>query len=486
MMTDQPAPPEQKAERFRIRQDLIRPLPSQNKALNEMYSKEYVLFGGSAGPGKSYWLRWALVELLMYWHAKLGLSGVRVGLFCETYGSLKDRHISEIAKPLPHGFPHWLGEIKDSKTDGLGFYLPERYGGGVILLRNLDDPGKYQSVQFAAIAVDELTKNPKDKFDQLRARKRWPGIDHSPFLAASNPGSIGHAWVKKLWLDRDFSGDDSELNPDSFSFIPAKGSENPHLPASYWATLKTLPPKLRKAMEEGNWDVYEGQYFGEWNRDLHVCEPFEIPKHWKRHVAFDYGFAKPSCVLWFATSSDGQVRYVYRELYKTGLTYPALAKLICEMTPLDEQVRFAVGDPAIWGDRPKNDQEAGPSGGEQMLEILAKRNIRLFKANNDRIQGWQKLRQLLLPVMLPDKREAGRFRVFSTCTNFIRTVPTLIHDQLRPEDLDSDGEDHAADAWRYGETAEDEIKRQLSKAGAYLARADELAAVKNYGIGFGR
>src|SRR5690606_34283710 len=118
----------------------------------------------------------------------------------ETYPELKDRQISKIQME----FPGWLGELKDTKADGFGFFLHEEFGGGAILLRNLDKPDKYQGAEFAAIAVDELTKTTYTTFNFLRGSLRWPGMTQTPFIAATNPGGIGHLWVKRLWIDGDF------------------------------------------------------------------------------------------------------------------------------------------------------------------------------------------------------------------------------------------------------------------------------------------
>ena len=426
-----------------LRNDVIQPLIKQRELLDAMYRHEYVLFGGAAGGGKSHILRWAAVELLLHWTQTLGLRGVRVGLFCEDYPALKDRHISKLGE-----FPAWLGEVKDTTEDGLCYFLRPAYGGGKIALRNLDDPSKYQSTEFAAILVDELTRNERQHFDDLRFRKRWPGITHSPFIAATNPGGVGHAWVKKLWIDRDFSGDDSGLTPASFVFIPSFAKENPHLPPSYWQTLHSLPPMMRKAMEEGSWDLFAGQYFADWRRDQHVCTPFAIPKTWRRMIGCDYGFAKPSSVGWWARDPEGDW-YRYRELYRTGLTYLALAREILERTPLAERIDYAVFDPAIWGDRAKQDEVPGDSGGQQMTDLLGVRGITVVRANHDRLNGWAACRQLLQLRPGPDGTQVAKLHIFSTCDAFIRTVPSLVHDAHRVEDVDTDGEDHCGDEWRY-------------------------------------
>src|SRR6185437_6107054 len=129
------------------------------------------------------------------------------------------------------------------------FRLHRQFGGGVLALRNLDDPSKYQSAEFAAIGVDELTKHPKETFDFLRFRLRWPGVEHPKFLAATNPGGVGHPWVKDLWINRRFP---DELKPlsNQFAFVHAKATDNPHLTQSYWDSLRTLPPDMAKKYVE--------------------------------------------------------------------------------------------------------------------------------------------------------------------------------------------------------------------------------------------
>ena len=427
-----------------------------------MPQREYILFGGAAGPGKSYVLRWALVELLLTW-AGQGYRNVRVGLFCEDYPSLMDRQISRIKRE----FPSWLGVLKESRDEGFAFHLDDDYGGGIIALRNLADPAKYASAEFAAIAVDELTKNNRQTFDDLRFRKRWPGIEHSPFLAASNPGSVGHAWVKKLWVDRDFSGDDSRFDPDSFLFIPARAGENPYLPQSYWDTLNSLPSDMRRAMLEGDWNVFAGQVFSEWRRDLHVCRPFPIPPEWTRWMGIDYGFAAPFCALWFARTPDKATVYIYRELYETDLSAREQARRI-RLASGGENIQLRLADPSMWARR-EGRSDITPKGpratvGNSFAQEYAQERILLSRANNNRLAGKNWVHEALAWLIDPAKRIVPpRLQVFETCTNVIRTLPALPYDRINSEDVDTDAEDHAYDSLRYGLGAE---KRQEQSAQA--------------------
>src|SRR3990167_3228258 len=138
--------------------------PRQTEAVEAIKKFKYVLYGGAKGGGKSYWLRWILLALLLK-YARDGFKGVRVALFCEDYPALKDRQITKIAAE----FPQWLGVLADSSIEGMSFKLHPKYGSGVLALRNLDDPSKYASSEFADIGIDELTKNEREVFDQLRS-----------------------------------------------------------------------------------------------------------------------------------------------------------------------------------------------------------------------------------------------------------------------------------------------------------------------------
>lgn len=293
--------------------------PKQLEAKDVVKTHKYILYGGSAGGGKSYWLRWMGLYLLMYYYAKYDIKGIRVGLFCEDYPALRERHLSKI----PYEFPSWLGELNRSEHE---FRLKDEFGGGVLAFRNLDDPSKYLSSEFASELVDELTKNKRETFDFLTLRLRWPGIPDTKFLAATNPGEIGHGWVKKLWINKDFSGE--SYDPLEFKFIKAMYLDNRFIESSYEKQLNALPDTLRRAYKDGDWDIFAGQYFTEFRRDIHVCEPFEIPKTFQKFGGIDYGYTAPSAVVWCAYDKAFDTIYVYNELYRKGLTYSDLAKEI--------------------------------------------------------------------------------------------------------------------------------------------------------------
>lgn len=397
-------------------------------------NKKYTLFGGSAGPGKSYWLRWYAIRTLIKWGKEFNLRGIRGALFCEDYPTLKDRQISKMEVE----FPKWLGQIKDTKTDGLGFHIAPQFGGHVLALRNLDDPSKYLSSEFAIIAVEELTQNPADTFHRLRSRLRWTKIDNPKFIAATNPGGIGHDWVRKYWIDKNFPIEEQES--EQFSYVPALPTDNPHLAESYISTLKSLPEKLRKAYLEGNWDVFEGQFFTEWDVNKHVVEPFIIPESWVRLRSIDPSgrSGTTSCHL-YAIDYDGTV-YVTHEHYKSGLDTDEHAKQI-NLLSQDKDIKYTVIDVSAFS------KLGLPESQAEIFERYGVTN--LVPADKKRIPGWNVVHQYLR------LNEFGqpKLKIFKNCENLIRTLPLAIHDDKNPEDVKSfwDGAEHldALDELRY-------------------------------------
>lgn len=399
----------------------------QQEASRLVKKHKYVLYGGALGGGKSYFLRWKLIRILLAYAARGNLN-VMVGLFCEDYPALKDRHLSKIR----YEFPEWLGEYNSTDHN---FTLYPEFGGGVIAFRNLDDPSKYMSTEFAAIAIDELTKNTEDDFVFLRTRLRWPGIGNTRFIGATNPGGKGHLWVKRLWIDKNFTSYEQER--DEFVYVQALLKDNPHLnDPAYLKSLGSLPEEKRRAYLEGDWDLYEGQYFAEWREEKHVITPFEVPFHWPKFRSIDISGRNgiTSC-HWYAVGFDGEV-YVYREHYASGMDSDQHADRIRELSS-DEEYVYTVIDSSAF------DRAGYP---ETTHEIYERRGVYgLVRSSKNRLMGWDLVHQYLRH----DEKMRPKLRVFSTCVNMIRTIPSLVYDANNIQDVDSRGEDHAADDLRY-------------------------------------
>lgn len=397
-----------------------------------------MLYGGSRGPGKSYWLRWQSIAMLVGWAEHYKIEGITAGLFCETFPTLKKRQLSKIEKEVPS----YIGTVKDSKAHGLALHLTKALGGGILFLGNLDDASKYQSSEFAFIAVDELTKNPFSTFDELRGSMRFPGIPNPKFLGATNPGGIGHLWVKALFVDRDFSGHPQlQKIKHKFAFVRALPGDNPYLTEQYYEqVLGTLSEDLEQAWRYGSWTSFKGQVFKEWNPTIHICPPRNIPSHWIRRRGIDPGYTQPACVLWSATDPHTGRIYIYREAYGPGVTDEDMAKLIKQASGTEVyQVSFA--DPALW--QPKNMEGKVSSGADEFIA----QGIAIVKGDNKRLNGKAKVHRVLAPLA---DGEPGLV-VFETCRNLIRTLPALVYSEKagQLEDVDTDGEDHAYDCLRY-------------------------------------
>lgn len=231
----------------------------------------------------------------------------------------------------------------------------------------------------------------------------------------------------------------------------------------YIDRLRALPEKLRRAYLEGDRDVFDGQYFDEFRRKLHVTHP-QIPIEGvrKRIVAFDYGYSNPSAVYRLALMNSGEV-IVYRELYVTKQTYRQLGLRIKAMTTAAEEIDAYIADPAIVN---KKNEVTGTSAKQEFAAV----GIGLTPAQNSRVDGWNIVRRYLQPLRNPNNgRKTALLKIAKNCVELIRTLPMLQHDPRNNEDLDTRQEDHAADALRYG----------LMHLGIRIISPDEIAALND-------
>jgi len=328
-----------------------------------------------------------------------------------------------------------------------------------------DDVMRYQGQAFNWIGFDELTQWPTPyAWNYMRSRLRSTKAANLPLYmrATSNPGGPGHHWVKKTFIDPEVPGnpfwardeDGSVITwPKGHSkegeplfkrkFIPATLFDNPYLSEDgmYEANLLSLPEHQRRQLLEGDWDINEGAAFPEFNRKVHVVEPYDIPSNWARFRAADYGYGSYTGVVWFAIVPGTEQLVVYREMYVSKVIATDLADMILDIEE-GEKIRYGVLDSSLWHNR----GDTGPSLAEQMI-LKGCRWRPADRSKGSRVAGKNEIHRRL---QIDEFTQEPRLVIFSTCTNLISQLPSLPLSKNNPEDVDTTAEDHLYDALRYG------------------------------------
>lgn len=402
-----------------------RPNPRQEAFL--LAKNRYVAYGGARGGGKSWALRRKCILLALRY------SGIRILLLRRTLTELHENHTLPMTAEV--------AGLARYKADERAVIFPN---GSRIRLGYCDgesDLPQYQGQEYDVICIDEATQFSELQFRCLCACMRGgkPGFPKRCYLTC-NPGGPGHAWVKRLFIDRAF---EKSERPEDYAFIPARVTDNVFLMDScpdYVRQLECLPEPLRRAWLDGDWNVFAGQFFSEFRRDVHAVEPFEIPGHWMRYYVNDYGLDMLAG-LWIALSPDGRA-YVYREIYESGLVASTAAKKIRTCESPGENVSVRLAPPDLWG-RAKD-------SGKSIIEIFAENGLYFSRCEASREAGWMALREWLRPFE-ERGRKTARLRIFTTCPNLLRTLPQLEYDRRRPNDAATEPHEltHAPDALRY-------------------------------------
>jgi hypothetical protein len=400
-------------------------------------SEREVFYGGARGGGKSYAM---LVDPLRY----CSKAHHRALLIRRTMPELRDL-ISKSQLLYSKAYPgaKWREQEKEWRFPS-GAKIEFGYA------ENMTDVLRYQGQSYTWIGIDELPQYPSpDIYNFLRSSLRSVDKDIPVYLRATgNPGNIGSQWVKEMFVDPAEPNTAFEIKIDTpvgvktitRRFIPAKLQDNPYLMQTddYYAMLASLPDTQRKQFLDGDWDAYEDSAFPEFSRPVHVVEPFEIPKGWYRFRAADWGYSSPACVLWFAVDYNNNL-WVYRELYTSKITADVFARKVIELES-GEYIQYGVLDSSTWAKR----GDVGPSIAETMIQQGC-RWRQSDRSPKSRISGKLEIHKRLSM----NGKEPG-LRVFNNCRNLIRTITTLPVDNKNPEDVDTNAEDHAYDALRYG------------------------------------
>lgn len=423
------------------------PQPGPQHALVECPFTE-ILFGGSRGGGKTDGIlgKWAIKS----WRYQSAFNGV---FFRKEMPQSDD--LIERAKEL------YLPQGAEWREQPRSFRMP---GGGRIRFRpleNVADAQKYQGQNLTDAAVEEAGNYPDPvPIDMLFGALRSKGGVPIQLILTANPGGPGQQWIKARYIDPAPMGRVPLIRklPNGaehrYIYIPSRVQDNHILlnnDPTYIDRLYLVgSDALVRAWLEGDWSVVTGAFFDCWSPSRHILRPFPIPSHWTRFASFDWGSAKPFSVGWWAIS-DGHVtpdgRWLppgamvrYREWYGAsgpnkgiGLPTVEIARGI-KARETGDKMDYRIADPACFT----------PGAGPSHAEVMLSEGIIFRKADNSRVTGWIHMRDRLI-----GQDNAPMMFVFSTCTDFIRTVPALQHDITKAEDVDTNGEDHAGDECRY-------------------------------------
>jgi phage terminase large subunit len=398
-----------------------------------------IFYGGAAGGGKSDSLLMAGVI------AALSFPGCNVGYFRRQYPQLEGPGGAIMrSHSILNGIAKYNGSLRR-------WTFPNNSVIQFCHAKNEEDVYNYQSQQFDVLLIDESTHFTRFQVRYSLTRNRATVKGVIPFCAlGSNPGNIGHGWHKKEFIDVGPPGivHRVEVEPGQYEthlFIPSFLHDNQVLEQrdpGYRATLEAQPEEIRKALLEGDWNVFAGQYFKSFRAHKHVIDPFEIPESWQKFRAMDWGYAAPCAVLWFAVDPASYRVYVYKEIYITEKRPEEVADMILR-SDNGEEIRYMKASPDIWQERGLTSKQ---TGGESIGEVFQQSGVYLESADNRRIMGWSRVRDYLADG--PDGKPM--LQIFNTCQNLIRTLPELIHDTRNVEDVDGNCEDHAPEALRYG------------------------------------
>lgn len=415
--------------------------PKQKLFLSTVEKTPVTFYGGAKGGGKSKGLRSImLLRRLVY-------AGSYGAIFRRTYPELEGNHIRPLLEDYPFLRQYW-NESKKLIT------LPNGSTLQFCHCNNEIDVSLYQGREFHDLGVDEAGEWSEGMFRTLHGSNRSskPGIKARTILTG-NPGGVGHKWLKRLFIERNFNEFEREAD---YAFVQARVEDNKALldnDPDYVMKLKAQPNEtLRKAYLDGDWDIFAGQFFGEIRRDVHMVKPFNIPPHWTRFGAYDFGFNHPAAFGWFAVDEDGNV-YLYRELVKAQMRVDQFCRELNRYSDTAELMPIVAGHDC-WAKKNVLSESSPPT----IAEEFAKHEIILRRAIIDRIQGAAQLRKYLAWQTLASGRTKPRLFIFETCPVTYETLTRVQHDPDNVEDVlkvdatqgDPLSGDDAYDMIRYG------------------------------------
>ena len=383
--------------------------------------RRFIAYGGARGGGKS----WAIDHKAPL--MALRYAGIKILLLRRTYKDLERNHV-RVLEPM-------LKSIARYNRQEKCFRFPN---GSILELgycASESDVLQYQGQEYDIIIIDEATQFTEFQFETLTACLRGANTFPKRIYLTCNPGGVGHEWVKRRFISRRYKETE---NPEDYEFISATVFDNKVLlenDPGYVDMLNNLSEGLRQAWRDGNWDMLAGQYFSEFDRNVHVIEPFVIPKYWKKYRTIDYGLDCLAC-LWIAIDESGDY-YIYREYAEEDKVISEGAEDILSLS-FHEDIIYTVAPDDLWA----RSQETAKC----KADIFRENGLPLLKGNRNRETGWLAVKELLTV-----KNHESRLKIFNNCVQLIECLPALQRDAKKPTDCMTEphGITHLPDALRY-------------------------------------
>lgn len=422
---------------------------------------KHVGVGGAAGPGKSRFGRETL-----FWFAQ-HVPGLHALLLRKTHKDLDQSHL----RFLPHEVAQRGGQWRVS--DRVAVFPHEGQPDSIIRAGHMETAGdveNYLSSEYDIIFPDELVTFDRDPMLELFSRVRTTNphmyalrgkaatqtdskMDGSFVLTATNPGGRGALWVRDFFVTKRVDAATfPSYNPTRWKFFQARLEDNPYMSSGYREALENLPTMRRRQLLDGDWYAYEGQFFSEWTPDQHVVDR-PLVKGLECFASMDWGYNAPGCVLFWFCLPDGryhiahEYKFAEQSAEEVAIQIHAIAKSLGV-----KRLRYLSCDPAMW-------QRTGAGRGESIAETLIRRGLPARKSDNDRFNGWLRCHELLRIREGTDPW----LTVSPACAYLSRTIPAMLQDKKDPDDLDTTGDDHAVDAFRYGAMSRPSPTRFASK-----------------------
>ena len=422
-------------KKSKVLSDYMNPTDKQRYAMEHLGTGAYIFWGGARGGGKTHFSLMAAV------YCSRKFPGLRTVAIRETYPELEECFIENLQEKYPEDVFNYT--YRD-KTRTAKFK-----NGSSIIFRSCDNEDaarRIRGLEFQFMIIDEANNLDYKTIERLRGSlRRTKDMPFMPtLLMTGNPGGRSDLYFKTHYIYPDYKRwEKNELKyKDKYIFIPAKVYDNPYIGSEYIENLEGLSDDLRRAWLDGDWNIFEGQFFTMWDEKAHVVQRFAIPDDWERKASIDLGYTTrhPTCVYFAAQDPVYKTLYLYDEYVASGVPEQFAREIKSKMG--DQPFTQFFADPSMFGDTKNRLMEISTA------QIFRNEGIFLLPANNNRVDGWRVMKQWLYW----GERQKPMLRVFENCTYFRETIPSLTYDRRHTtsgEDLDTKQADDPADCIRY-------------------------------------